>query len=555
MKQLTVGLLVSGAYADKYVYELALWARARPDIRISHLIDHSCRLNSKRDGISPDVSGEASCNRVSTILLRLMTAIESSRLKRISLHSDHDRRFDLRKIVPAILEVNSTVSESGLVYQFSDEDVEKIAALECDVLVRCGTGEPKGGILNAARLGIISFHYGDNRMIRRRAPAGFWEWYHRWPKTGFVIQRLTEDPDRGDALVRGFFRTQKGFLLNQALLYKKANHHLQDLLTRVADTGRLPEPEPSFPYSGLMLEFPRFHQSLAALAKLAYRYCENKLLDSINFKDKWGMSFVHSDWRHAKLEESIEVKLPPGRSWNVPFLYAHDGKTYCFVEVDVFKRNPSRGYISVLEITADAAIESGACLEEPFHLAFPFLFNYNGSLYMCPESGEAAQIRVYRCTGFPLKWELCSVIMEGVPAVNTMLFQHQDKWWLLTNIDRSGTDDCCSELYLFFAESPLDTDWKPHPKNPVRIDSDGGRNAGLIQENGRIFRLGQRHAYDQYGEGVIVFEIRELSESTYVEQPVSEINASFRKGLRGTHHCSTNGTTTVVDHASRSFVF
>jgi len=58
-----------------------------------------------------------------------------------------------------------------------------------------------------------------------------------------------------------------------------------------------------------------------------------------------------------------------------------------------------------------------------------------------------------------------------------------------------------------------------------------------------------------YGEGVIVFEITELSESTYLEQPVTEINASFRKGLRGIHHCSTNGTTTVVDHASRSFVF
>jgi hypothetical protein len=74
-------------------------------------------------------------------------------------------------------------------------------------------------------------------------------------------------------------------------------------------------------------------------------------------------------------------------------------------------------------------------------------------------------------------------------------------------------------------------------------------------ENGRIFRLGQRHGYDQYGEGVIVFEIRELSESTYVEKPVIEINASFRKGLRGTHHCSTSGTTTVVDHVSRSLVF
>jgi len=50
MKQLTVGLLVSGAYADKYVYELALWARARPDIRISHLIDHSlpAQLETRR---------------------------------------------------------------------------------------------------------------------------------------------------------------------------------------------------------------------------------------------------------------------------------------------------------------------------------------------------------------------------------------------------------------------------------------------------------------------------------------------------------------------------
>jgi hypothetical protein len=58
-----------------------------------------------------------------------------------------------------------------------------------------------------------------------------------------------------------------------------------------------------------------------------------------------------------------------------------------------------------------------------------------------------------------------------------------------------------------------------------------------------------------YGEGIIVFEIMELSESNYVEEPVTEINAWFRKGLRGTHHCSTSGTTTVVDHASRSFVF
>jgi len=144
-------------------------------------------------------------------------------------------------------------------------------------------------------------------------------------------------------------------------------------------------------------------------------------------------------------------------------------------KVDVFKRNPRRGYISVLEITADAAIEIGACLEEPFSSCFPLPVQLQTAACIFARSpAKPLRSGSIDARGFPLKWELCSVIMEGVPAVNTMLFQHQDKWWLLTNIDRSGTDDCCSELYLFFAESPLDTDWKPHPKNPVRIDSDGG---------------------------------------------------------------------------------
>src|SRR6266480_2313449 len=112
MKQLTVGLLVSGAYADKYVYESALWARAQPNIRISHLIVHSCRPNSKRYSILPDVSGEASCNRVSKILLRFMTAIESYLLKRISLHQDHHHQSDQRKIPHGTLQVDSIVPQT-----------------------------------------------------------------------------------------------------------------------------------------------------------------------------------------------------------------------------------------------------------------------------------------------------------------------------------------------------------------------------------------------------------------------------------------------------------
>jgi hypothetical protein len=35
---------------------------------------------------------------------------------------------------------------------------------------------------------------------------------------------------------------------------------------------------------------------------------------------------------------------------------------------------------------------------------------------------------------------------------------------------------------------------------------------------------------------------------------VAKISPNFRKGLRGTHHLSTDGKTMVIDHVSYSFV-
>jgi hypothetical protein len=134
-----------------------------------------------------------------------------------------------------------------------------------------------------------------------------------------------------------------------------------------------------------------------------------------------------------------------------------------------------------------------------------------------------------------------------------MFFEHDGKWWMLTNLDRSGLDDHCSELCLFHASSPFDPNWIPHPQNPLRIDADGGRNAGLILEDNRIFRGAQRQGFDQYGKGLMVYEIVELNERVYVERLVSELDCNFRNGLLGSHHMSTTGKITVVDHLDRCF--
>ena len=173
---------------------------------------------------------------------------------------------------------------------------------------------------------------------------------------------------------------------------------------------------------------------------------------------------------------------------------------------------------------------------------------------MCPETATAQQIRVYRSTEFPQKWELAAVLMADIRAADTMLFEHEGKWWMLTNIDKSEIGDHCAELYLFHADSPLSDQWTAHPLNPLYIDPRVARNAGLFMDNGRLFRAAQRQSFDAYGAGFAIFEIITLSETDYVEQRVATIEPNFKRRLRGTHHISTTGSTTAIDHLSISFV-
>ena len=549
MKPLSVGLLVDGIDSDKYVYELARWGKSQPDINISHLIIHQRRGNRLKDLLL----GRRLQLLPAKILFRFILSIEKLLLSRIEPHKDHYQRQKLSELINKIIKIEPIVSESGYVYRFSDEEIDKVKALNLDLLIRCGSGILRGGILSASRLGIVSFHHGDNR-IYRGGPAGFWESYHRSPQTGFVIQRLTEALDAGEVLVRGFFGTRYYYSLNQAHVYRKSLTHLRHLLKKVASTGCLPPAELApAPYSNVLFRAPDFARCIVYGCKLMTRVFVKTIAGVLGWRERWGISVLRARWDQAALWQSTEVPAPNGRFWADPFLCTRNGRKFCFVEDFVYKSG--KAHITALEIRGTEVVDHGVALAEPFHLSFPFLFQHQGELYMCPEAGKSGQIRVYRCTEFPLKWELEKILMEGVSAADTMLFQKTGKWWMLTSIDESGAHDHCSELFLFSSDSPLSATWVPHPQNPIRIDSCGGRNAGLIIERDRIFRLAQCQGFDRYGHSLRVHEIRELSESRYVEEPVATIGPGFRNGLVGTHHLSTDGNTTVIDHASYSFGF
>lgn len=550
MRTLKVGLILNDSFCNKYIHELVSWANQQPDIEISRLVIFKPAPTSFLKKMGRLGKGNGFGYLFSALLFRVILKVEKLILRFIPLHRAHFDTLDLSPKIAEKITIESERSGARSTFQFSPQEARRVKALGLDLLIAFGVESMHGEILSASRLGIISVASAGND-IYRGGPAGFWESYYKHPKTGFVIQRLAEEKIR-NVLVSGYFSTKFLFSLNQASLYRKIGPHLKQLLKEVAARGCLPEIKGHQPYSGVVHNFPNFLQSVHYLFKIAGRIGTRTLFRVASYKKKWEISFISSGWDKAVLWDSIKAKAPRGHFWADPFVYSYGGKTYCFVEDYVYKTD--RAHISVLEVGENGAHQIGECIREPFHLSFPFLFNYDGQLYMCPECSGSRQIRIYRCVGFPLQWELVSVAMNDISVADTMIFEHAGTWWMLTSIDKSGSNDYCSELYLFSASSPLSKDWKMHPRNPLRIDSEGGRNAGMLFKDGKIFRLAQRQGYDQYGEGLLMYEITELSSMVYSEKLFSEINPYFKKGLLGVHHLSTTGEVTVFDHVSRSFV-
>jgi len=89
---------------------------------------------------------------------------------------------------------------------FKEDDLVVIRSHDLDFILRFGFNIIRGEILTAPRYGVWSFHHGDEQQYRG-APPCFWEIYQHNPKTGCILQRLTERLDGGIILRAGTFAT------------------------------------------------------------------------------------------------------------------------------------------------------------------------------------------------------------------------------------------------------------------------------------------------------------------------------------------------------------
>ena len=429
-------------------------------------------------------------------------------------------------------------------------DMKAIAHINPDILVQIDSPQPPAGISNAAKFGLLELIYSPATLEVAPRP-GFWTSYYRKNKTEFQIRHYQHGIDSGTLLLHGSFATKLLFSENYQSLVRQANAQLVLLILKIVRNVKFLPRRKERGFDFACASPPGSLALLAYIFKSSYRVGRKFLRCAFNIKQKWSLALTIGPWVHANERDIFRIEPPPGKFWADPFLFEHSDQLYCFVEEYDYKTK--KGHISVLSIKDEKAMKIGSCLEKPFHLSFPYIFRYEGNIYMCPEASESNEITIYRSQMFPLKWNVHSTEMSGIAAADTMIFEFDGKWWMFTNIDTSGTHDYCSALHIFYSDKPVHGSWNAHAMNPVIVDSRGGRNGGLIIQDGRIFRGAQVQGYDQYGQRLIVSEIVLLNEFEYVEAECKEFAPIPHTGLVGVHHISTTGNMTVVDQLTSRF--
>jgi hypothetical protein len=270
---------------------------------------------------------------------------------------------------------------------------------------------------------------------------------------------------------------------------------------------------------------------------------------------------VNTEWLTARdsarstarehLARFAKVLPPEGRFWADPYvLRRNDGHYVFFEDASVAS---GLGRLSVIRVESDGRCSPpSVVLERPYHLSYPFLFEWRDELFLVPESAENRTVELYRCRRFPDDWELAHNLMENVDAYDATLVEHEGRWWMFACVKAHPGAGPSDELCLFHAESPVSRRWHPHPLNPVISDVRYARPAGrLFRANGELYRPSQNSSY-RYGYALNLNRIVELTPTAFREEVVRTIVPDWDRSILTVHTLNSAGELVALDAVHRA---
>ncbi|MDR5759814.1 hypothetical protein [Caballeronia sp. LZ035] len=305
-----------------------------------------------------------------------------------------------------------------------------------------------------------------------------------------------------------------------------------------------------FPVIDLTGETTRM--SNADVMRFAFRHLREKVVNQLrkrfSRRGHWGIAIQRAD-PGVSAEGAqwwLQIPSPSDRFFADPFPWRDAAGQYHLFFEDL-PYATGKGVIS--HVVLDPATNTWDApprivLERPYHLSYPFIFDYEGEVFMIPETSGNRTIEVYRAAPFPDTWVHHATLMQDILAADTTLLHEANTWWLFTTIEQ-GEGPNWDELHLYNAPTPFGP-WHPHPGNPIVSDCRRARMAGNIfrDDEGRLVRPAQ-DCEREYGAAVWFCEITKLDMREYAESPIRVKHAA--PGQSGLHTWNQAGDITVVD--------
>jgi hypothetical protein len=510
-----IGLIVDGLDVPKWVTDLADWARSEPSIELAAIIivpvrrrnwsSRLLKLEKRLLSLKPEYRSYAGCGSIAGY-------------------------------APAEIRVGSADAKGT--FELDAADLTRVERLHLDVLVRCGWAMPKGALLDASVDGIISVLTGADRDGDRA--AALTEVVQGRPDTPFTIERLHAEGEPHEVLFEGSVSTALFYSWNLVSLQARAFPYLRTIIARMAAHDLQPIAKTNAGSSP-----PHKNDLLTYGIRTARRSLGKSLRVRTGREFNWQVAVSRRRWSECEFGSGFVIPNPSRGFLADPFTINVEGVDYLFVEE--FGFDSQKGVISAYRVDEHGAERIGVVLEEPYHLSFPFVFQHDGDIYMVPESGSDRSIRLYGTSSFPSEWSEVKVLMSDVPAVDTVIFEHDSLWWMLTTIQGEGPALNNAELHAFYATDPLG-DWTPHKKNPVVMNALKGRNGGFLRDiDGTPCRVAQVPGFTFYGAASEIYRIEEISPENYRERLLRRVQPDFFPKLDGTHHLHCRDELTVYD--------
>lgn len=473
--------------------------------------------------------------------------------KYVSKKSKALKSQDFSKVLKNIPQVKcESVVENNNAISFEKKDVETITSYNLDFILKFELGKICGEILNSAKHGVWEFHHSDPSKYSGKT-YGFWEIFNGDLVTGAALRRLTDDADQEIILKTGFLKTELFLPKNIDKIHYESSRWVLQLCVdiRHQQDDNLNNPTPKSPAV--------FHPSPSNYQLIVFFFKQIKIL----LKKAYKTLFITDYWNIGVAQAPITAflnpehlpkvdwfpKLPKNKFIADPFGIYHNGELHIIYEDFLFRERI--GTTAALQFENGKFQDNGIVIKENFHMSYPFVFEQNDEIYCIPETYQAQQVRLYKATDFPTKWELDRVLIENYHGIDNTLLEHDDLWWLFSTNKQDGAH---YNLNIFYAEN-LFGEWKKHPKNPVKTDFRSARPAGTIfRHEGEIYRPSMDYSEKVEGR-IIINKILKLTKTDFKEENTCTINPYQNTYFSDKiHTLSQTGDLTIIDGAKELFV-